>query len=439
MNTILLISPDVIYKKVTGPAIRYLNFAIELSKKFNVVLYIPNKETDFNFTKYNFKVIYADRKELKATSTLSNVIIIQGMALKLYPFLKKIKKPLVVDLYDPIILENLELRKNMQLKERLNFHESDVNLILEQLAIGDYFICASEKQKDYWLGMLSAINRVNPLTYMDDNKMGKLIDVIPFGIQNDEPNKTKKVLKGVWPGINKDDKVIIWGGGIWDWFDPLTLIEAMKSVNDEREDIKLFFMGIGHPNMNNELDIATKCINVSKEYGLYNKSIFFNDWVEYEERQNFLLEADLGISTYFNNLETRFSFRTRVLDYLWCELPIVLSEGDYMAELISKNQIGVCVEEKDPKKLAETILEVMSKIDNYSTYKDNVKAIKQKYKWENIMEPLLEYCEAPYISPDKENKINIFYKESSIIKFKYYAIRIKRKLIRLMKGRKNEK
>ena len=44
MKNILLISPDSINKKMAGPGIRYFNFAIELSKYFNVTIYISNKE-----------------------------------------------------------------------------------------------------------------------------------------------------------------------------------------------------------------------------------------------------------------------------------------------------------------------------------------------------------------------------------------------------------
>ncbi len=62
--------------------------------------------------------------------------------------------------------------------------------------------------------------------------------------------------------------------------------------------------------------------------------MFFNDgWVEYAQRQNFLLEATLGVTTHFDSAETRFSFRTRALDYLWAALPVV----DYGGGLRSPN------------------------------------------------------------------------------------------------------
>lgn len=431
MKKVLLISPDNIAKKMSGPGIRYFNFALELSKKVDVTLFIPNKICDLDLENKGFKVIKGNKEQLKKCVYETDSIVVQGIAFRLYPFLKKIKKPIVVDIYDPITLENLELRKFLPMKDRIMYHETDIDLILEQLALGDFFICASEKQKDYWIGILSALNRINPITYNDNVEMKKLIDIVSFGFNNDEPIKTKKVLKGVWPNISEQDKVLIWGGGIWNWFDPLTLIEAMKIICNKRKDIKLFFMGIGHPSLNVDTNVADECIEKSKEYDLYNKNVFFNEWVDYNERQNYLLEADIGVSTYLNNLETRYSFRTRILDYLWCELPMILTKGDFMSELVQNNELGLCHEASNPMELADKIIELIEDKKNYENAKVNIHKVKEKYKWENVIKPLTDFCENPYISSDKRNKVKIFYKSEGLMK--YYYIRIVSKIKRILK------
>ncbi|SHJ79791.1 Glycosyltransferase involved in cell wall bisynthesis [Clostridium amylolyticum] len=433
MKKVLLISPDIVAKKMAGPGIRYFNFAKELSTTLEVTLFIPNKETDMDFSKFNFKVIKADKTKLKSVAKDVHSIVMQGIALRLYPFLKRINKPIVVDIYDPITLENLELRKNLSLSNRIEYHETDLDLILEQLGKGDFFLCASEKQKDYWMGMLAALNRVNPATYIADVNMKKLIGVVPFGLNNEAPVKTKNVLKGVWENITKEDKVIIWGGGIWNWFDPLTLIEAMYIISTKRSDIKLFFMGIGHPTVKMDISTAQECIDLSKKYDLFDKNIFFNDWVPYEERQNYLMEADLGISTYFNNLETRYSFRTRILDYLWCDLPMVLTKGDFMAEMVERENIGSCHEERDAAGLAEAIVKLLDDKELYKECEENIESLKEAYKWKNAVKDLRAFCENPYISQDKKLKVKIFYKDGIAKKVKYYYVRVKNKLKKILK------
>lgn len=75
------------------------------------------------------------------------------------------------------------------------------------------------------------------------------------------------------------------------------------------------------------------------------------DWVDYEDRQNFLLESHMGVSCHFNHLETRFSFRTRILDCLWARLPVISTKGDYFAEEIQKNNLGITVGYENPQEL----------------------------------------------------------------------------------------
>ena len=76
--------------------------------------------------------------------------------------------------------------------------------------------------------------------------------------------------------------------------------------------------------------------------------MFFNEqWVAYDDRQNYLLEADIGVSTHFDHVETEFSFRTRILDYLWAGLPIVTTDGDSFADLIARTPLGLTVPPED--------------------------------------------------------------------------------------------
>src|SRR5258708_27001703 len=59
------------------------------------------------------------------------------------------------------------------------------------------------------------------------------------------------------------------------------------------------------------------------------------------------VEADSGIRLPRDDIETRFSFRTRVLDYLWAGLPVVTTRGDSMADLVANHDLGAVVEYGD--------------------------------------------------------------------------------------------
>ena len=62
--------------------------------------------------------------------------------------------PVVIDMYIPTHLENLE-RGGRSDEEYAQAVSHQVSVINEDLGRGDFFLCASERQRDFWLGALS--------------------------------------------------------------------------------------------------------------------------------------------------------------------------------------------------------------------------------------------------------------------------------------------
>jgi glycosyltransferase involved in cell wall biosynthesis len=403
-NNILIISPDIIGEKMAGPGIRYLNIAKCLSREHNVILLVPN---EINSQNYDWQVMQINKNVLKTNLKSADAVLVQGLALMKYPEIVKSNKPLIVDLYDPFMLENLELRKNQPLENQL--FEYDRLLIIEQLKYGDYFLCSSERQKDFWLGMLTAVGRVNPITYSNSPTLDCLITLLPFGLPKDQPLTTKKVLKGVHPQIRIDDKVFLWGGGIWDWLDPLTPIRALHRLQEYEKNAKLFFMGIKHPNSAVPMSQATiDAMQLAKSLGMIDDSVIFNDWVAYDERLSYLQESDAGLSIHKNHLETRFAFRTRILDYIWASLPIISTSGDSMADLVYKENLGYVVEPENTDSVYQAFLQIVRDTKGYEIKKRNLESVKEKLYWENNVAGLLKFCDRPYKQADKLKGNQIF-------------------------------
>jgi hypothetical protein len=174
-----------------------------------------------------------------------------GYLLREYPEIRRLAPYLVMDIYGPFILENLQMYRQLSVGDRLAIHQRGVDVVLEQLELADFMICASERQRDYWLGALTVANRINPYTSDSDASLRRLIDVVPFGLPSTPPRPSRSAIKGAVAGIAESDVVVLWSGGIWDWFDPLTAIEAVAKLAPQIPTLKLYFMGVEHPNPKN--------------------------------------------------------------------------------------------------------------------------------------------------------------------------------------------
>ena len=93
----------------------------------------------------------------------------------------------MIDLYVPYQLENLELARHLPLPRRIADNDYAQTSLNGQIRRGDFFLCASDKQRDLWLGNLAAMGRVNPRVYDEDPSLRSLIDVVPFGIATEDP------------------------------------------------------------------------------------------------------------------------------------------------------------------------------------------------------------------------------------------------------------
>jgi len=202
----------------------------------------------------------------------------------------------------------------------------------------------------------------------------------------------------VLPGVGPGDKVILWGGGVYNWLDPASVVRAVDRLRHHAPEVRLVFLGMHHPNPDvPPMKVAADLQVLADDLGLTGRHVFFNlGWVPYEDRADYLLDADVAVSTHLDHLETRYSFRSRVLDYLWAGLPMVLTGGDVLADQVVGAGLGVAVAAADVRALEDGLAQMLAQ----PPPRERFAAMAQRYTWENVARPLVEFCLAPHRAPD---------------------------------------
>ncbi|MDP9118005.1 MAG: glycosyltransferase family 4 protein, partial [Actinomycetota bacterium] len=399
MARIAVLTPDVLSDQMAGPAIRAFHIAAELSATHDVMLISTAQCT---ITQPAFECCYVPWSKLRDTVADAQVVVLQGYVSYRAPWLIRSDKILVVDLYDPLHLEQLEQLADRAPLERQALLDLTIRVLNEQLVRGDFFLCASEEQRHLWLGHLGALGRLNPLTYAADSSLRSLIDICPFGLDAVPAVRTRPAIKGVVPGITAEDKVILWAGGVYNWFDPLTLVRAVAGLRGTHPDLRLYFLGMKHPNPEvPAMQVAWQTRELADELGLTGTTVFFNEgWADYGDRQNYLLDADVGVSTHFDHLETQFSFRTRILDYLWAGLPIVATGGDTFGALIEDEGLGKTVPERNVAALANALETMLYDAAAAASARANAERVRQRFTWAQVLSPLVAFSADPRRAAD---------------------------------------
>ncbi len=394
---LLLVSNDHIGREMAGPGIRYYEFARELSKRFEVTLVVPH-DTDVELSGTDVLQIRAD-DELRLGKLVRgfDVVIAQMLPVSTMSLLVRSATRTIYDLYAPYVLEllALEVDEDDSTVRRLQRRRST---LIQQVALmtGDAFVCASERQRDFWLGSLAAAGRLDRERYAADPSLRSFIDVVPFGFPAEPPQSGAAAIKGVVPGIGENDKVLLWGGGVWNWLDPLTVIRAVGRLAERRDDVRLYFLGLARPNPDiAAMEMTQRAVELAGELDLLDRHVFFNfGWVPYEERAAYLLEADLGVSAHFDNLETRFAFRTRLVDCLWAGLPMVVTRGDALADLVAAQGLGRVLDFGDVEGWVHAVDALLDNEAEYPRAQANIEATRPQFAWPRAIAPLGRLVEA---------------------------------------------
>ena len=395
MSRVIIFSYEPIFPEhgSSGPSIRNWEIAKALTRRDHKVTIAEWGHSE-DYTKNKIKFIKWDEKELKDISKRFDVALIQESHAVSEYFNNIDNIPTIVNLTIPISIEAAA----DQIKNKEEFFIND-GLVPAAISLmkGDFFFCASERQKYFYTGMLNLLGRINPYTYDK-----KLIDIVPVAAPVEIPKIKENIIKGKI--VPKNKRIILWPSSIFSWFDAITAIEAMKIVNKKINDAVMVFVGADNPNVNvmtkKNVDFAKK---KAKDLGLLNKTVYFMDWLPYEKRTNMYLESEFAVVTYPVGPETEMSFRTRITDCLWGRLPVICTRGDSVAEIIEKEGLGATVEEKNPKELADKIIEFLTNKQELKRISKRVdKFIREKMNWDVVIGPIDKFCKNPKIDKYKE-------------------------------------
>ena len=400
---LLIISHDTVGQYMAGPGIRYYHIARELARYVDTTLAIP-AESPAAAPEHAFPLVRYTRGDwatLAPHVQRATILLFPSDTANEFPALATSNAYLIVDGYDPLMAEWLALSGHIVPAESMAAWNQRLIQLARQYMVGDLFICASERQRDWWLGLLEANGRINPATFQADPSLRNLIDVVPYGLSASLPQPTRPVIKGVWPGIQTTDKVLLWGGGLWPWLDPLTAIRAVAKIRETRPDVKLIFPGTKHPNprMDGMPTQNAAAMQLAESLGLRDQGVFFGDWVAYADWANVLLESDVALTLHYATLETRLAFRSRVLEYIWAGLPVVATRGDATSELLTHYQLGLEVADGDVDGVAQAIQQLLDQPP--ALYQARVEAARRALTWERAVAPLIAFCQAPWHAADK--------------------------------------
>jgi glycosyltransferase involved in cell wall biosynthesis len=386
---VLVISPEAVGPEMGGAAIRAAELAGALAAHADVTLAAPPGGAWERPGVARLDWTLADPRPLRPAIAAAGAVVCQPQWPVVQGWLERSRARLVYDLYDPEPFEALELLRGRARPLRRLVCALSVDRVAAAVRAGHAFACASERQRDLWIGAMLGARVITPAVYDRDPALASVLVTVPFGVPAEPPRAARDGIRARFPAIAPEDEVVLWNGGLWRWLDAPAAVRAAALLAERRPRAKLVFMGAaGH---------ATAVAQARAEavrLGVLDRSVFFNDatWVPYAQRADWLMAADCALSAHGDHLETRFAFRTRILDCLWAGLPVVCTTGDDLAALVDRRDLGAAVPGGDPAALAQALERVLER--GRAAYGARLAEAAAALSWERAAAPLVDVVAA---------------------------------------------
>lgn len=378
-----IVSPEPIGECLSGIGIRMVEMGKVLSSLYEVILYIPKESKPF---KLPYSVKGYKKDAISEFLKGCDIAIVQGEPAN-YLLSQNFKGYVIVDLYDPYAIEALSYDDKA--------HEFSHSSLSFQLKKGNFFLCANEMQRIFYLGALYIQKRLDPETFKRDPEFTSLLSIVPYGV----PEETVSFENNFF----NFNEPIIFFGSFYDWYEIDILKEVIKNLSTK---ISFKFIVTKH------LRAQTTPQKKFKEFvewaeieQLIEKFIIIMDWIPYNERLRAYSSSSLALCLYPNSFETELSFRTRILDFLYGGLPVIALKGNPLEKYLNEED-GVFFLERDVNLIVEKIIELL-KISKEQRINFS-KNIIEKFSWRKVLKPLLEHISK--IPPLKKEKKKIWEK-----------------------------
>lgn len=359
MSSIVVATPDVVGALMAGPGIRAWHFAEELVGLGDVTL-IGRWTGD----QRPAGVRCVEWRTPAAAQAIRDASVVIGQPHPL--LLRRGGARRVLDLFDPVVLELDELYgAQMRLRQRL--HQRLEWARLERaMDEGDLLIAATPRQRDFYWGIRRSRTSIGP-------EWMERWEVVPFGAG--ESGETAPAIPAR----------IVWSGGLWGWLDPELALEAADRLRDL--DARIVIAGGRRPGGESTASPRAAALQ-RRAASMGDRVEWIDDWIPYQERWSVLSGARVALALHKRTVEAEFSIRIRLFDAIASAVPMVVTRGGYVADLVAGRGLGLVVEPGDAAGVAEAIRRLSTDDELHAQCREACRSLAPTIRWKDVVAPL---------------------------------------------------
>lgn len=179
-------------------------------------------------------------------------------------------------------------------------------------------------------------------------------------------------------GINEDEKILLYQGGLQQGRGLELLIEAMDVI----EEGHLLFIGGGK---------LTQSLKEQAEASKQADRIHFLDKVPFQELPSYTREAYLGFQVLQNICFNHYSASSnKLFEYMMAHVPVISCDFPEIKKVVEETNTGLVVDSHNASEIANAVNQLVKDTSLRNQLSENTKQAKEIYNWNNEKSKLLE-------------------------------------------------
>jgi glycosyltransferase involved in cell wall biosynthesis len=269
-----------------------------------------------------------------------------------------------------------------------------IALLQQVLKRGDAFSVCGIPQQHMLVGELAMSGRLNSRTMGYDFVHVVYPGAPPIPAETDPADIRQSI------GIDPDAFVVLWCGGYNTWTDVTTLFNALEQAMEHNP--RVHFVSVGastYTATETQYDRLVQSVAQSR----LAERFHLLGWRPWKDIPGFYRGSDVGINIDAMHYETVYGTRTRLMEMLAYNLPVITTEGCELSYLLQHKQVGLGFPVGEVAALAQHILRLANVPAELEEMRQSAKrVVVEDLSFQTTTAALRQWVAAPKPAPDRE-------------------------------------
>ncbi|MEU4565488.1 hypothetical protein [Micromonospora sp. NPDC023956] len=230
-------------------------------------------------------------------------------------------------------------------------HQRFLGTFRRLLQVTHHFLCRSRVERAALLSTLCASGRMTPADIARSSTLDHLITTVPVGFSR----RGLEAAEAAEPVHLAD---FLWTGGLWAFFEPLMLVEAVKILRDRGVDASAAFLHAAPTE-----DTRSTIVEVGRAIdalALGDRVHLHTQPLALSERDQYVKAAQAYVCIARPGAENETGTRLRLRDTWLHGIPTIIDPHGISGDLVARENLGVVLREPSADSLADAMQQVTS-------------------------------------------------------------------------------